>query len=109
MIVLGRPEIGRSGPEFAGHAEVNAEPEISGKMKEHLFAESFRVEQVLADDFCAKLLRVRASKDSLVGVQCGRVDLLVFSGVPLLAVIFDFGQFGHGERVKPAGASTMLD
>ena len=53
--------------------------------------------------------RVGAAKDALVGVQSDRGDPLVFSRIPLLAIEFDFGQFRHADRVKPAGAITISD
>ena len=51
MIVLVRSKVARSGPKFAGHAEMNAEPEVSGEPKEHLLAASLRVEQALPNEF----------------------------------------------------------
>ena len=55
------------------------------------------------------MLRLSEAEDTFIRMERHRSDLLVFSRVPLLAIKLDFGQFRHADRVKPAGAITIVD
>ena len=77
VIIFARRQIGRRGQKLPGHAEVNAQPQMPRKSKQHLFAAGFRFEQG------------RARKFRRQGAGIGD------SAVPLSAVKLHFGQFGH--------------
>lgn len=50
MIVLFGLVGARCDGQFAGHAEVNTEPEVTGEAEEHLFAGGFRGQELLAGE-----------------------------------------------------------
>ena len=82
---------------MAGHAEVQAEPEIVGEAEEHLFAGGFGGDEFLAGEFWEKG-EVVAAKDAFFAVEMDAKDFGVEAGVPLAAVVIDLGEFGHGGR-----------
>jgi hypothetical protein len=53
VIVLVRVEIRRPEVNFAGHAEMKAEPVVAGKFKQHSFPPRGGSQQLLADQFFA--------------------------------------------------------
>src|ERR1700719_1519102 len=110
MIVLARSEIGRFDVRFAGHSEMNskeapnvfASPDhfgvVTGKLEQHLFAASFRSDQLLANQIFAKRVTVRSAKDVFPRMSFEIDDFIADSRVPLLAKPFDFGQLGHRRK-----------
>lgn len=84
------------GFEFAGHAEVDSEPGVFGKAEEHLFAVGLGIEQLRAGERGPQFIAINAAQDAFFPMEMDGNDALVASGIPLFAVIFDFGQFGHG-------------
>ena len=95
MIMFTRNELGGSGPKFAGHAQVNAEPVVCRELEEHLFATSFRANQSAPRKGTFHSSGVYASEDAFVSMERNGGDDLIEAKVPLFAVEFDFGQFGH--------------
>ena len=95
VVVFGRGMIRGRDREFAGHAEVQAEPEIVGEAEEHLFAGGFGGDQFLPSELW-KEGEVVAAEDAFIAVEMDAEDFGVEAGIPLAAVIIDFGEFGHG-------------
>ncbi len=94
VIVLSRGESAIGKGQLAGHAKMNAEPEIPRKTKEHLFAAGFGRVQALAGE-TGDPLQVASAKDPLTGVQMNACDFSSYPGVPLFAEKLDFGKFWH--------------
>jgi hypothetical protein len=97
VVLGGRVRGGRDG-EFAGHAEVKAEPEIFREAEEHLFAGRFGGDEFLAGEFWEEG-EVVAAEDAFVGVEMDAENFGVEAGIPLAAVVIDLGEFGHGRRI----------
>ena len=102
VVVLRWGVTGRSDGELAGHAEVQAEPEIVGEAEKHLFAGGFRGEGFLAGEFREEG-EVVSAEDAFFAVEMNAEDFGVEAGIPLSAVIIDFGKFGHGRRLMTKG------
>jgi len=94
VVVLFGCVCGRSDAECAGHAEVNAKPKIASEAKEHLFAGGFRANEFLAGEF-RKEGEVVAAEEALLTVEMDAKDFGGEPGIPLAAVIIDFGEFWH--------------
>ena len=80
--------------EFAGHAEVEAEPEVAGETEEHLFAGGFGGDEFVAGEFWEEG-EVVAAKDAFIAVDVDAENFGIEAGIPLAAVVIDFGEFGH--------------
>ena len=102
MVVLGWGVLRGGDGELAGHAEVQAEPEIVGETKEHLFAGGFGGHEFLTGEF-GKKGEIVAAKDAFFAMKMDAKDFGVEAGVPLAAVVIDLGEFGHGPRVMTKG------
>jgi len=85
-----------NGFELAGHAEVDSEPGVFGKAEEHLFAVGLGIKQLRASERGAEFGDINPAQNAFFRMQMDGNDPLVASRFPLFAVIFDFGQFGHG-------------
>ena len=95
VIVFGRMKIRRREVDFAGHAEMKAEPVVAGKFKQHSFAARRRSQQFLADQLFAQSSRVGVAENSFSRMQLHIGNLVANAGVPLFAIPFDFGQLRH--------------
>ena len=95
MIMFSRLKVGRFNMRLSGHAEMNAERIVAGKFEEHLLSAPRRSQQFSADETSSKQVSIRAAEDVFTGVEHKIDNLLTVAGVPLLAIPFDFGQFGH--------------
>ena len=102
VVVFRREVRSGGGAEVAGHAKVQAEPEIVGETKEHLFAGGFGGDEFLAGEF-AEEGEIVTAKDALFAVKMNAEDFGVEAGIPLAAVVIDFGEFGHGLRLMAEG------
>ncbi len=91
------------GAQFAGHAEMQAEPAIGAKAKEHLFAVREGLGEDCPGQYFFDQLRVGAAKDAFGGIQLHGKDSLAQTGIPLLAEKFNFGQFRHSKNVLSRG------
>jgi len=80
--------------EFASHAEVEAEPEVAGETEEHLFAGGFGGDEFVAGEFWEEG-EVVAAKDAFIAVDVDAENFGIEAGIPLAAVVIDFGEFGH--------------
>ncbi len=83
--------------QLAGHSQVQTEPAIFCEMKKHLFSVSAGFDQRCAEESSREQFRIGSAENSFVGVQLDGNDFLFQAGVPLLAIKFHFGQFGHGQ------------
>ena len=83
--------------EFTAHAEVNSEPEVSGKLEKHLFAAGLGGKKLFAGQEGLEGNGIRVAEDA--DLRSCKVDAkngLSNPRVPLAAAVFDFGKFGHG-------------
>ncbi len=98
MIMLIRPERKRLAGQLAGHAEVDSQPRLAAKPKEHLLATRPGFSEWLAEQRSGDLVSVNASKNPRLGVQLHAGNALTQPGVPLFAIVFDLGKFRHAAR-----------
>src|ERR1039458_9203672 len=75
---------------------MNAQPAAFGKAEEQLFAVRFGTEQRRTAQCSLERPGIHSAEDVFVGMQLHGENLLMQAPSPLLAVKFDFGQFGHG-------------
>ena len=80
---------------------MNAEPEVAGEAEEHLFAGGFGGDEFLAGEF-RKECHVIAPEDAFLGMEMDSEDFGVEAGIPLAAVVIDFGEFRHEMNDKSA-------
>lgn len=99
MVVLLGSESRRLDAQFAGHAEMNADPVIAGKFEEHLFSPGLRPKKTSAGELADESPGVLAAKDALPRVKLHAHNLLPKAGVPLPAIVFDFSELGHEEKM----------
>jgi len=95
VVVFLRTEIEWFDEQLTGHSEVNAQPVRSGKFEKHLFSPRFGTEKAGPRQVTPECARIRSAKDALPRMELHADDLLTQTGIPLLAKIFHFGQFGH--------------
>ena len=98
MVALCRPMVRGRDIDLASHAEMNAQPIVSGKLEQHPFPARVRADEFLADQSLLKLLNILAAKDAVLFMQ-GKIDNLPAEpGIPLFTKPFDLGQLGHGSN-----------
>lgn len=95
MIVFAGREIGGLGGQFAGHAEMHAEPSVARESKEHAFAVAFGFEEFCADQRFLHSGGIDTARDALLCVDVDARDRLSDANIPASPVKFDFRQFGH--------------
>ena len=94
VVVPGGNMIGGRDAQFAGHAEVQPEPEILGETEEHLFSGGFGADKFLAGEF-RKKSEVIGAEDAFFAVDMDAENFGIQAGIPLAAVVIDLGEFGH--------------
>ena len=95
VIVAARGVIGRLSREFAGHAEVDAEPRVAAEAEEHLFRGGFRGDEFRAGEVLLDEFWISAAKDAGACMKADVLDALAEAGVPAFAEEFYFGELGH--------------
>ena len=107
VIVLSRVEIRFFDAQFPRHSQMQAEPDLVGESKEHLFAVALGAEQNgLAEDF-SESLRRGPPKNSFLRVQSHMLDGPSQSHIPPSAVKLNLSQFRHiGECDEPRADTT---
>src|SRR5690606_12949614 len=92
--------VGGDDGELAGHAEVDAEPEscavASGGAEEHLFGGGRGGVEARAGEAGGEGGGVGFFEDAGLRMKEDVGNGLTQAGVPAAAVVFDFGEFGHG-------------
>src|ERR1700730_129810 len=105
MIVFVWPIVSIFNADPAGHAEVDSEPIVTAKLKEHALPARRRSKEALADQIFAQRLCACSTKNPVSRVQI-EIDILVTAvGIPLFAKPFDLGQLWH----RAGYASDSLD
>src|SRR4051794_15296200 len=99
VVVLLRSESRRVDAQFPGHAEMNANPIGPGEFEEHLLSPGFGAQEPGACQVAGQGTRIRTPKDALSRVKLHAQNLLPKAGVPLSAIIFDFSELRHGEKM----------
>jgi hypothetical protein len=95
MIVLLWRKARRLNAQFSGHPEMNADPNAAGEFEEHLFSPRLGSEKTRTGQITDECLGVRSAKDALPRVELHARNFLPEPGIPLPAIIFDFGQLRH--------------
>jgi len=95
VVVLTRLELRFFDAQFAGHAQMQAEPNVIREPKEHLLAMCFRIQKGRSWQLFAQRVRRNPAKNSASWMQGDGFDGGTEAGVPLRSVIFNFSQFGH--------------
>ena len=108
MIVFGGQVVGSLGGELTGHAQMDAEPVVLSKTKEHLFAMGLDGGELLPGQKAGKVGRVDSSEDPFSGVEMDPDHTATQPRAPLPAEIMDFGQLGHGKRVRGGCKKSKL-
>src|SRR6266581_2608936 len=96
MAILVWPKTRRFNTDFARHAEMNSEPAVARKLKQHSFAADARIQQLFADKAFLKRARVRSAKNAVPRMQADIDNLVPTSRIPLLTIPFDLRQLRHG-------------
>jgi hypothetical protein len=78
---------------------MKADPVASREFEQHLFSPRFGAEKSAAGQFADDRPGIRAAKNPLLAVELDLQDFVPEPGVPLSAKKFDFGEFGHGEKM----------
>jgi hypothetical protein len=99
MIVFFRPKALRLDAQLPGHAEMDPDPIAAGKFEEHLFSPRLGAQEARAHQVPGQRARVLAPKDALPRVQLHTHNLRAEAGVPLPAIIFNFSELGHEEKM----------
>jgi len=108
MIMFAGQMVGGFGREFAGHAEVNAQPAVVAEAKEHLFAVGLDGTELLPGQTLGKVGWTNSPEDSFARVEMNSGDLFAETGSPLLCKVKYLRQFRHGERVRGSGKKSKL-
>ena|GEM_PF-2458624 len=95
MIMPPWMEAGCLQPQASAHAEVEADPVLSGKNEKHLFAACFRAEEFLPDEPALKQARIDTPENTFVAVQLHRDHPSPDPGIPSFAKKFHLGELGH--------------
>jgi len=98
MIMRGRFVVGFFRAQLAGHSQVQAEPKVIRKSEQHLFAMRLGACQRGSWKRPPQKADIRPAKDPCLGVQFYSEDFVPCSGVPLFAIVFDFGKFRHKQK-----------
>ena len=96
VVVFADSEIRRLDPHGAAHAEVKAEPVLAGEFEEHLFPARDGTEELRAGETKLECAHVAAAEDAFPRVELDCGDTGAEAGIPLAAVVFDFGELRHG-------------
>src|SRR5213075_3022826 len=100
VIVFARGKIRRFDADFTSHAEMNPKPFVARKSEQHSFSAYARIQQPFADKILLKRARVRSAKNAVPRMQAEIDNFVATSGIPLLTIPLDLGQFRHrGEYV----------
>ena len=89
--------------KLTGHPEMDPEPETPAtflEAEEHLLGARFRAKKRGAGQRLDQPRQIFAAEKPLLPVEFHARDPGTHPGIPLLAEIFDFGEFGHGRAVK---------
>jgi hypothetical protein len=97
MIVPGRPKTGGFETQLPRHAEVNSEPALPREAEKHLLATRLRGKKSRAGEGGLELADSSEPKHSLPGMKHDRDNSMVDPRIPLLAIIFHFGQLRHAK------------
>jgi hypothetical protein len=108
MIVIAGHEGGGLSTELAGHPEVNSDPGILRKSKQHLFAAGLGADKLRAWQETLQSIGVAPAKDSLPGVKRDPDDLLSDAHIPAATEVFHFGEFWHGRTVAGIAVSGKV-
>jgi hypothetical protein len=93
--------------EFAGHAQVDAEPEWGvggvggGEAEEHLLGGGLGGIEPRAGEVFREKGGVGGLENPGARVEAHGGDGLAEAGIPAAADVFDFGEFGHGWEEIP--------
>lgn len=83
--------------EFAAHAEVDAEPEVVGKLEKHLLAAGLGGEKFFPGEQGLNSSGISIAEDPDFRADKSHAENgLAKSRVPLATAVFDFGEFRHG-------------
>lgn len=96
VVVFSGFEIGFLHAQLAGHAEVDTDEEWAGESEKHLFAVAERITEHSPGEAGGQVGEIGATKDTGAGVSASGEDFSAVEGLPAAAVVFDFGEFGHG-------------
>ena len=86
-----------------GHAEMNPKPVMAREFEEHPFAAGPRAQKFLANQSSMKFAGVCSAKNPVSRMQPNVDNFFAKAGVPLFAIPFDLGQFGHRQNIAVDG------
>ena len=109
VIVLTGDVLGRGSDEAASHAQMKAQPASAAENKKHLLAACFRAAEDFSGKGSGESIRIGPPEDPLLRVKVNAQDLPAETGIPLLAVIIDFGEFRHGVRINKSGRMGSVE
>jgi hypothetical protein len=96
VVVFGRSKIRKFHSNPARHSEVDPEPVVIGKLKQHALAMRFRPQQLFSAEMLAQRGCVCFPENPVPRVQVDMHHLVAEAGVPLFAIPFDLGELWHG-------------
>jgi len=108
MIMFGGQVVGSFGGEFTGHAQMDAEPAVGSKAKEHLLAMGLDRGELLPGQKFGKVGRANSSKDPFSRMEMDPDHTATQSRAPLPTEIKNFGQLRHRKRVRVGGKKSKL-
>ncbi len=108
MIVFGGQVVRTPGGEFSGHAQMDAEPAVGAKAKEHLFPMGLDGAELLPGQKLGKVGRTNSSEDPFSRVEMDSGDLFAETDFPLLCEVMHLCQLRHGKRMRVGGKKSKL-
>ena len=100
MIMVFRAKPRRLDAQLPSHPEMDSDPVSTGKFEQHLFSPREGAQKAAALYLPRQGSRVRTTKNSFLGMDLHPHDFLAEPAIPLPAIEFDFGQFGHGAKYR---------
>ena len=108
MVVCFRFERSGFNAQSATHSEVNSEPVVAGKFKEHLFSVRARTKEFLPRNLSFEHRHVRAAEDSFFAVQLHCDDDVAQSRIPAFTKVLHLGQLWHAVPSFPTVSEVWL-
>src|SRR4030095_404052 len=96
MVVLFRAKIRTHCSHSSGHPEMQPEPILVRKSKEHPFAARFGTQQMRSGQLVAQSARVGSAKDAVPRVQGDDSNPIPDADIPTSPKIFHLRQLRHG-------------